>query len=29
MNIRATGHKVVSTLDLEADIARIKSIWRE
>ena len=29
MNIRATGRKVASTPDLEADIARIKTIWRE
>jgi len=29
MNIRATGRKVASTPELEADIARIKSIWRE
>jgi glutathione S-transferase len=29
MNIRATGRKVASTPELEADIARIKSIWSE
>lgn len=29
MNIRATGRRVVSTPELEADIARIKSIWGE
>jgi len=29
MNIRATGRKVASTPELEADITRIKSIWRE
>lgn len=29
MNIRATGRKVASTPELEADIARIKAIWRE
>ena len=29
MNIRATGRRVESTPELEADIARIKSIWRE
>jgi glutathione S-transferase len=29
MNIRATGRKVASTPELEADIARIKTIWRE
>jgi glutathione S-transferase len=29
MNIRATGRKVESTPELEADIARIKLIWRE
>ncbi len=29
MNIRASGRKVQSSPELEADIARIKSIWRE
>jgi len=29
MNIRASGRKVQMTPDLEADIARIKTIWRE
>lgn len=29
MNIRALGRKVVRTPEIEADIARIKSIWRE
>ena len=28
MNIRATGRKVASTPELDADIDRIKSIWR-
>lgn len=29
MNIRASGRKVASTPELEADIARIKIIWRD
>ena len=29
MNIRTTGRRVESTPELDADIARIKSIWRE
>jgi glutathione S-transferase len=29
MNIRAGGRKVAMSADLEADIARIKAIWRE
>jgi glutathione S-transferase len=29
MNIRAHGRKVESSAELEADIARIKAIWRE
>lgn len=29
MNIRARGRKAVMTSELEADIARIKNIWRE
>jgi glutathione S-transferase len=29
MNIRAGGRKVATSADLEADIARIKAIWRE
>jgi glutathione S-transferase len=29
MNIRARGRKVASSPELEADIARIKTIWRE
>ena len=29
MNIRARGRKVAMSADLEADIARIKTIWRE
>lgn len=29
MNIRALGRKVAMTPEIEADIARIKSIWRE
>lgn len=29
MNIRALGRKVARTPEIEADIARIKSIWRE
>jgi glutathione S-transferase len=29
MNIRASGRKVLMTPDIEADIARIKTIWRE
>ena len=29
MNIRAQGRKVASSAELEADIARIKTIWRE
>ena len=29
MNIRAEGRKVAMSADLEADIARIKAIWRE
>ena len=29
MNIRAQGRKVAMSADLEADIARIKNIWRE
>lgn len=29
MNIRAQGRKVGSSAELEADIARIKTIWRE
>jgi len=29
MNIRAHGRKVSSSAELEADIARIKTIWRE
>lgn len=29
MNIRATGRKVAGTPELEADISRIKTLWRE
>ena len=29
MNIRARGRKVTMSAELEADIARIKTIWRE
>ena len=29
MNIRARGRKVTTSAELEADIARIKTIWRE
>ena len=29
MNIRARGRKVVMSAELEADISRIKTIWRE
>lgn len=29
MNIRARGRKVATSAELEADIARIKTIWRE
>lgn len=29
MNIRARGRKVATSAELEADIARIKNIWRE
>lgn len=29
MNIRARGRKVATFAELEADIARIKNIWRE
>jgi glutathione S-transferase len=29
MNIRASGRRVASTPELEADIARIKTIWRD
>ena len=29
MNIRASGRKVANTPELDADIARIKTIWRE
>ena len=29
MNIRASGRRVASSPELEADIARIKTIWRD